>query len=273
VELHQLRTIVAGLDSLAEVERTHPQLGAELLGFVEEVRKCCEVAYTRLSEAMGAVLKLPLNPNEEALANVREVLSDAPSSVWYRDIANICNRLEVVADQFGPAISEQLDYLKTQARSEQRREDLPAYMVSEGHFKLMLLLEVLRRHEGDLKLDAREAVSQLQLLLGARYIGDEDRAVDIPRAKELALNVQREIQLNLDQIQRVVWAVKGSSNKGTTKVLTSEQIAEDALRRPERMLILNMFFIVVAMALAATLFQFINVWQFVLVDQHVNNGT
>jgi hypothetical protein len=79
MELRHLRVIVEGLDSLAEIEKEHPVLGAKLLTFVQDVRACCKQAYERLSTALGEVRNLPSKPSPEQLDAAFATINAAPT--------------------------------------------------------------------------------------------------------------------------------------------------------------------------------------------------
>ena len=88
---------------------------------------------------------------------------------------------------------------------------------------------------------------------------------DFQELRKYALDVQNEISQCIDGIKKISYQIKGTSSDGSTIILTPEKIAENALRRPERVLILNMFFILVAISVGATIFQFLTIYQFILV--------
>lgn len=245
MELKHLRTIVEGLDSLASIEQEHPVLGKQLLRFVKEVSDCCENAYERLSKALGDVRGLSSTPSQQEIEKVLETINQAPSSKWFKEVSGICNRLEVLAEEFNPAFSEQLDYT--------RKYDETDYD------KLSSLFQLLKKHEYDLKNDIRGAVEVIQTKLGrAKNTGN------VENARKYALSVQKEISQSIDEISKISIRIAGGDSKGVERIFQAE-IAENALRRPERVLILNMFFVSVCLTLGATVFQFLNIFQFILI--------
>ena len=259
MELVHLRTVVEGLDSLADIEREHPRLGAQLLSFNTRVSDCCEMAYKRLSEALGTVRGLPTRPTSQEIETVLKKLNDAPSSKWFNEVSGICAQLAALANEFEPPIVEQLRY--TNPYGENRTEvsmNLGASRYA-AHNKIAPLFSLLQKHEGDLKDDMRSIVANLQAKLGsAKDTGN------VEDARTYALAVQMEVSDSIDHIKKLGFRIAGGSSKGVSAVLTPADIAENALRRPERVLILNMFFMSVAVALSATAFQFLAVYQFVL---------
>ena len=247
-ELVHLQTLVEGLDSLADIEKEHPKLGAQLLSFVTRVSDCCGRAYERLSDALGTVRGLSSKPNAQEVEAVLKKLSDAPSSKWFKEVAGICDQLAALAQEFEPPIVEQLNYTSGSG------QNYAAYN------KIAPLLGLLQKHEGELKDDIRTIVANLQAKLGpAKDTGN------VEEARAYALAVQNEISSSIDHIKKLSLRIAGGSSKGASAILTPAEIAENALKRPERVLILNMFFLVLVVALGATVFQFLAVYQFVLV--------
>jgi hypothetical protein len=129
-----------------------------------------------------------------------------------------------------------------------------------AYYKIASLLSLLQKRESELKDDLRFTVMIMQTKLGpAKDTGK------VEEAREYALTVQEEISYSLDQIKKLSLQIAAGSSKGVSAILTLAEIAEDALRRPERVLILNMFFVTLVVALGATVFQFLKVYQFILV--------
>jgi hypothetical protein len=260
MELIHLRTIVEGLDSLAAIEKEHPKLGADLLRFVNQVSDSCGRAYERLSTALGAVRSLPAKPKAAQVKLVLEQINSAPSSEWFKEVSGICDQLAALAEEFEPAINEQLRYTNPLGENwEESSRDMSAPRFA-AHYKIAPLLSLLLKHERELKDDLRRTVSVLQSKLGpAQDSGD------VEEARAYALEVQNEISQGIDQVKKLSLQIAGGSSNGTSAILTPEKIAEEALRRPERVLILNMFFLSITLALGATAFQFLQFYQFVLV--------
>ena len=129
-----------------------------------------------------------------------------------------------------------------------------------AHYKIAPLLSLLQQNERELKDDLRKTVAIIQTKLGpAKDTGN------VEEARDYALAVQEEISHSIDQIKKLSLQIAAGSSIGVSAVLTPAEIAEDALRRPERVLILNMFFVALVVALGATAFQFLEVYQFILV--------
>lgn len=249
MELVHFRTVIEGLDSLAEIEKEHPVLGAELLSFVIKVSNCCEIAYQRLSEALGEIRSLPTKPTSTQIENVLKKINAAPNSKWFKEVSGICDQLAALNKKYEPAITRQRDYVKKDL-------DTPRY---ETYYKIDSLLSLLQKHEGELKDDMRKIIAVIQSKLGP---AQDSRNVKDARA--YALKVQEEISQDINEIKTLRHQIEASSSKGVSAVLKAE-VAENALRRPERVLILNMFFVFVVTALGATAFQFLRVHQFILV--------
>jgi hypothetical protein len=260
MELVNLRTIVEGLDSLAEIEKEHPKLGRQLLDFTTRVSDCCERAYDRLSEALATVRGLSSRPTQQEVESVLKKLNDAPSSKWFKDVAGICDQLAALAEEFEAPIGEQLRYTSSFGENyEQASKDMTAPRYA-AHYKIAPLLSLLQKHERQLKDDIRAIVARLQAKLGpAKDTGN------VEDARAYALGVQREVSESLDHIKKLSLRIAGSSTDGASAILTPSEIAETALRRPERVLILNMFFVFLVVVLGATAFQYVAVYQFVLI--------
>jgi len=256
MQLNRLASITDGLKTLAEIEREHPTLGAQLLNFVTDVGKSCDDAYTNFSRALALVQQLPIEAQQSQTRRVIEELTNTYSSTWFRDIAQICNRLEVVGTMFGPALEEQRKY--AQAQDDQFNEGRVRDHTHKG-FDIARLMLILSKKEGELKDDIRWVVTELVKLLSP-----SEGPPAIGRARELAAKVQGEIVGELDTLQKLEYQIRGSSTTGIQQLLSPAQIAENALRRPERVLILNMFFLLVALTLAATVFRYLSIPQFVL---------
>jgi hypothetical protein len=259
MELIHLQTVIEGLDSLAEIEKDHPKLGAQLLSFTTQVGDCCQRAYDRLSDALGTVRGLPAKPSSHEIELVLSKLNDAPSSKWFKEVAGICDQLAALAEGFEAPINEQLRYTSPFGENfTDASKDMSAPRYA-AHYKIAPLLSLLQKHERELKDDLRTIVAKLQATLGrARDTGD------VEDARAYALAVQEEISTSIDHIKKLTLRIAGGSSKGASAILSPAEIAESALRRPERVLILNMLFVFVLLALAATVFQFLAVYQFIL---------
>lgn len=260
MELVNLRTIVEGLDSLAEIEKENPKLGTELLRFTNTISNACEHAYLRLSYALGQVRGLPSRPSQQEILTVLSTLNEAPNSQWFRDVSGICNQLAVLAEEFEAPIHEQLNYTNPFGENyEHAVKDITAPRY-HAHYKIAPLFSLLQRQERDLKDDIRKIVAVLQTKLGPAK-----DTMDVEDARDYALAVQNEISENIDQIKKISLVIADGSKNGSTIVLTPEEIAEAALQRPVSVLLLNMFFLCFVVVLGATVFQYLTVYQFILV--------
>jgi hypothetical protein len=261
MELRHLSVIVEGLDSLADIEREHPELGKKLLGFVKEVRDCCAQGYGRLSTALGAVRNLSDNPTPNELEVVRKQIDDAPNSVWFRDVAGICDRLAALASAFEPQLSNQISYTSPFGENWQDSTNTPGNPRYAAHYRITPLVTLLQRQERDLKDDIRGAVAEIQTKLGQGA-----RTGDYEGARQYALKIQKEIDSSIDEIAKLTYQIQGNSSDGVAAIITPEKMAEQALQTPERVLILSMFFLVFVFALGAFAFSFLKFYQFVLVS-------
>jgi hypothetical protein len=260
MELHNLHTIVDGLESLSAIEKEHPVLGKQLFNFVTEVSECCDLAYNRLSRALGNVRNLSSQSTKKQVESVATEINEAPDSKWFKEVAGICNQLAVLASRHQKDFSSQLEYTSPFGDNWKDSHDkmtLPRY---SAHYKIAPLFSLLEKQERQLKDDIRDVVSNVQSKLG-----DAKDSGNFQDVRNYALEVQKEISQSLDEIKQISYQLKGTSKDGATIILTPEKIAENALRRPERILILNMFFILVTICAGATIFQYLQIYQFILV--------
>jgi hypothetical protein len=247
MELWALQSIADGTVSLAELEREHPTMGGNFKKFVDTINRCCRDAYNRFSTCLDDVLTLPIEPDEKSKSNVLQKLRDASDSAWFRDVARICDDLAAVAATYDADI-------KKHAADES---------VGDGSSKrhsLFMLLAILHKHEGDLKQDIRNAVDNLKIEIADGRISD---------ARRRALSIKDEIAHNLTRINGVALQITGSAKDGANDVLTKEKIAEAALRRPERVLLLNMALVVVLLIVGATVLQYVSLIAFPLLTGFV----
>jgi hypothetical protein len=259
MELVHLRVIVEGLDSLAAIEKEHPALGQKLLEFVEDVLDCCQQAYSRLSNALGKVRSLPTTPSSKEVDDLCATLNAASDSKWFKDISGICDRLAALATNFEDRITDQIQYTSPFGENWEASKEAPDAPRFAAHYRIAPLLSLLQRHEWDLKDDIRTAVATLESKLGpARSTGN------VEDARLYALAVQKEISGSIDEIAKLTHQIAGTSS--VEKILKPDEIAEQALKRPERVLILNMSFIIVVVSLGAAIFQMIAFYQFALLS-------
>jgi internalin A len=207
MELRYLQFIADGTDSLAELERANPVLGERLKDFVNTIDSCCREAYERFSVALGDVLTLSSNPSETEKSKVLAILKNASNSEWFRNVAKICDQLAAVADTYDSDIKRQISRIEGD------------YEQSDRHYSLSMLLEILHKHEGDLKQDIRRSVNLLKV-----YIADSE----IAEARKYAISIQDEIDKTLTRIHGVSVRITGSFAQGAIDALTKVQMAEPA---------------------------------------------
>jgi hypothetical protein len=246
MELWALQTIAEGTVSLAELERNHPILGRNFKGFVSTINRCCRDAYQRFSSCLDDVLTLPNAPSDAQKAAVIKKLRDASDSEWFRDVARVCDDLAAVANTYDADIKKHASDL--QGDGSQKRQTL------------LMLLAILHKHEGDLKQDIRQAVDHLKMNISDSKIAE---------ARQRAMTIKDEIDRNLTRINGVAVQITGSSTDGASEVLTKDQIAEAALQRPERVLLLNMAMVVILLILGATVLQYVSLLAFPLLTGFV----
>jgi len=246
MELWALQNIAEGTASLAELEQQHPILGRNFKHFVTTVNRCCRDAYERFSICLDDVLVLPNQPSEAAKAAVLQKLRDASDSEWFRDVARICDDLAAVANTYDADIKRHADGI----------------VINEGEKRhsLMMLLMILHKHEGDLKQDIRHAVDGLKMEIA-------DNKTD--EARRRALTIKDEIDRYLTRINGIALQIGGSAADGANQILTKEQIAEAALRRPERVLLFNMSMVGILVIIGATALQYVSLIAFPLLTGFV----
>lgn len=127
----------------------------------------------------------------------------------------------------------------------------------EKRWSLLNLLRILQKHEADLKWDIRNAVDSLKMDVSGSSIRE---------AKQRARSIKDEIASNFTRINGVAIQITGS---GRANEVLKRQIAEAALRRPERVLLFNMAMVVILLIVGATLLQFIPLWAFPLLTGFV----
>lgn len=227
MELFKLQQIVRSLDTLADVEREHPVIGSKLLAFFGDVRTSCDQAYGRLSKALMSVLSLPAEPSQEQLDEVAGEIIDAPNSKWFREVAGVCDRLAMLSAQYEPQLNAQIDHLRKSAfihPTPTTQDTTPSYdkMILLGE-----LVDVLQRHEGDLKDDIRHAVYRL-----VEEIGKAKTSGYAIKLKEYAQTVQDEIRASNDQIAKLSLQIEGGSSEGAEAILTSGLTKDEGAASP-----------------------------------------
>jgi len=222
--LRTLQTIVEGTDSLAELERENPVIGAQLKDFVTRLNDDCRRAYERLSACLDAVLTLREDAGPPERQVVLDRLATAGDSGWFKNVARICDDLAALADTYGDDINSQATAAMSKA--------------PEKGASLYELLNILHQHEGELKYEIRQTVDELKVMIS-------DGKID--RARTEALEVKAEIERYLTKINGVAGRIVGSGAGGASELL-KRKVAAEALRRPERALMLNMAFVLVLLA-------------------------
>ena len=213
MELRALETIARGVKTLADLEKENPRLGGDLARFVRTVRDCCDEAYGNLSQKLQLVRNLPENPNNAQLKRVQSDLYAAGDSVWFRDVAKICDRLAVIADGFRSAIQDQGKYADEHSRVVS--EDVER----KASWDLWSLIGTLDRHEGELKRDIRSAVANVQEELGRGKLNE---------ARNRAKAIQEKIDYLNSQISQTTNRITGTSPVGLRKLLN------EVVRLPKR---------------------------------------
>jgi hypothetical protein len=74
-------------------------------------------AYGRFSNALDLVLQLPASPTDHQIEGVLKKLTDASDSKWFKEVSQICNRLEVIANAVAPELQLQIKYADQRQQS------------------------------------------------------------------------------------------------------------------------------------------------------------
>ena len=246
MNLPDLQRLVASLNSLAEIEKQNPEIAAQLIVFVQEIRATTFDAYRAISDALVLVLELPVQLSIEQIERVAEKVKMTrgwQERDWEQRLTETCERLQLL-------LQGAIDKPKSSTRGS-------ALLASISLREMMILL----RHGPDVvRGSTDEAMYKLYGLLGdAKTTGT---SADI---KKYAFEVQTRIKTGLVQITDAVSQIEGSSSDGAERLLRPVDIAERELQSPERMLILSMFFVVLVFSLGAFAFQYLKFYQFTLV--------
>jgi hypothetical protein len=189
----------AGTDSLAELEKANPILGERLKDFVNTIVSCCRKAYERFSDALDGVLTLSLEATQTEKDAVLKTLKDASNSQWFREVAQICDQLAAIADTYDSDIQQHIDSIPVLGQLDRRPS-------------LRRLLEILHKHDGDLKNDINSAVDELKMDISDSKISE---------ARNLAATIKKEITKTLTRIRGVSVRITGSSAQGAKNALSN----------------------------------------------------
>ena len=239
MQLWSLQQIAKGMNSLEELEKIHPVLGDELGTFVKTINRCCRAAYSRFESYLDQVITIPVTATNSELQIVILKLREASDSAWFRDVAKICDDLAGVANTYDEDIRRQMERA--------RQND------SDKRHSLQMMLEILHKHEGDLKSDIRAVVDELKILL------TDGKVVE---ARNVAINTKAEIEALLTSINGIAVQIVGSSADGASEALTPAQIAEQALRRPFQIFLLNGALLIVLLILGAGILNYVSLVAF-----------
>ncbi|MEX6690034.1 hypothetical protein QTN47_21170 [Danxiaibacter flavus] len=165
MELYNLHTIVDGLESLAAIEKEHPVIGKQLFDFVNEVNSCCEMAYNRLSQALGNVRNLSSQSTKKKVDDVIGQINEAPDSKWFKEVAGICDQLAVLASRHQSDFSLQLQYTSSFGDNWEDAKDKMISTHYSAHYKIAPLFSLLEQHERQLKDDIRGLYSMFKVNL------------------------------------------------------------------------------------------------------------
>src|SRR5829696_1252023 len=100
MELSRFADIVAGMQTLAELEQRNPELARGLEKMVVEVVAVGDKAYKRLSTTLQRVIALEDAAGARCLAKLQAELADVSNHDWFKKVENICSRLHVLDQSF-----------------------------------------------------------------------------------------------------------------------------------------------------------------------------
>ena len=234
------------MQSLAELERTNPKLGAELGTFIRQVGSACWDAYKNVSKVLSKVIALREPVEPAALDAVLTELAATYDHQWFKTVADVCARLAAADAQFGTAVQAQASYSRPKA----------------GEPSLSDFIAVLRQGEGVLESEIKTAVGSVQWQLS-----QGQRSGDLTAAKREARDLQSQIEARTLEIRRTVQEVLGTSAAGAEEILNGwDEKAEGVLRAdPHAQLKLNALILVALASLGAGMLQVIPLYAFPLV--------
>lgn len=255
MELQALAILAAGMRSLAELERTQPELGAEFGTFIRNVGSACWDAYTNFSRVLNKVIALREPVEPAAYDALSSELAATYDHQWFKEIAEVCARLRAAEQEFGKAIEKQANR--------------PLSGPAAERYTLRDFLAILRQHEGSLEHEIQNTVRSLQLKLSEGM-----RSGDVSAAKNEAGELQSQIEKRLREIQQTVQDVLGTSASGARAVLGGwDKKAEQVLRAdPNAQLKLNAFILVALVSLGTAVLQVIPIYAFPLVTGFALTG-
>jgi hypothetical protein len=209
MELTNFANAVAGLNTLAELERRDPKLAAGLETLVEEVVDVCDKAYGRFAETLGQVVALEDVAPSSRRDAVQKRLREAHDHDWFKQVAKICARLGAVDDAFSGRL-QQIAVAPGVSASDRR--------------SLGGLIHLLSKHEHDIEDDIRLAAGEV-----ARLIAEAATRGNAGPARAKAQDVLNEISGNMKALLDVRVHILASARRGTNNIVLK---ATEARRAP-----------------------------------------
>lgn len=263
MQLHELARISAGMKTLAELERSHPQFGADLLDFLDNVGSACRDAYTNFSKVLSGLIALPNPPDRASYDRVTSELTATYDHQWFKVVADVCARLRAAEAAFTPALNPVIAELK-----KEYSDNVPSSGPTPPALEKKLadadtlsdMISTLRKYEGGLEQEIESDVNVLQALLA-----DGLSKGDISAAKRHAAELQRTIRGLLREIDQAVLAAVATSNRGARRILVgNDAVARQILSEdPHKLLKLNAAILFMILILGAAIMQYISVVHFV----------
>jgi hypothetical protein len=201
----------------------------------------CEDTYNSLSAILESILLLPTNPTDDDLMKAQLMAQEISGDRAYIALRKICSHLAVLADY----------------------DNETKIGRSDAEYRL----RSIARRISDLNVGPAQfsnGVADFRwLILSGLATADMTRNTEELKAN--AMKARSEIDQALASIAQTVHQLEGTASDGAEAILNMEEVAVKALQRPERMLILSMFFVVFIFALGALSFQYLKFYQFALV--------
>lgn len=241
MRLPQLLRVINRIETLAELEKIDPVVAGNLKDFIEKVTEYCQSMADQHEVLFNKTMTLSDDASKRHVDDVIESVYSAESISTERSLSRICRDLELIAEEFDKSACE------------------AGLEVSE---KSSLLRLVATLHVTPLAF--YNAFDELAYrVIGALREGK------IGEARTSAREAKAEIRTLLSRVNKASSQIIGSSSDGANLFLTKSQVVENALRRPERVLLLNMSLLIVLFILGATALQYVSLVAFPLLAAFV----
>jgi hypothetical protein len=266
MQLHRLAEVVAGLETLADLEENDPQAGADYIEFVKRIASACDEAYTHTGNILTKVVALPNPPSRADYDRISDLLSNVGSHEWFKKVARICAQLRIANDAFAAAMRERQARLATAQPNISSDPTLPVPDPTKQAMSLQVLTAVLKDNEHEFEVEIQNCAFNIQAKLAEGF-----GKGDISEAKQLAADVKKTIDRLVDEIRLVKSRAEASSSKGARWILRGDEerarriLAED----PYRLHKLNFFILCALLLIGGAVVKALTILQFVLLAAFV----